>query len=281
MKDLAREFKVSQNRIVGLFGLSKGTLYYQAKGYPASRKSTRTRIASQVAAVKAICRERPTYGIPRVKKIAERDFSEKMSYHMTYAIMRENQLVIQKSAPNQSRREHTGKIAVEQPNTRWSSDITSIQLWNGTKAKFTYVLDCCDRTLISWRLGKHIQACDIEQMLQEAIFKRFPTPETKALGLEFLHDNGPEYIEKKFRKQMIVWDVEDCHTPTYSPQSNGISEAFNGTFKRDYVYQGFLDDIETLKAQIGKWVEDYNTFAPHSALNMNTPEEFFKLKIAA
>ena len=60
-----------------------------------------------------------------------------------------------------------------------------------------------------------------------------------------------------------------------------MCEAFNGTFKRDYVYQGYLDNIETLRAQIGKWVADYNTFAPHSALGMKTPAGFFKLKLVA
>ncbi|MFT4858499.1 MAG: putative transposase, partial [Algoriphagus sp.] len=30
-----------------------------------------------------------------------------------------------------------------------------------------------------------------------------------------------------------------------------------------------------------QWVEEYNTFAPHSALNMKTPNEFYNFKIAA
>ncbi len=33
--------------------------------------------------------------------------------------------------------------------------------------------------------------------------------------------------------------------------------------------------------QIEKWVADYNTFDPHSALGMKTPAEFFKLKLVA
>ena len=60
-----------------------------------------------------------------------------------------------------------------------------------------------------------------------------------------------------------------------------MCEAFNGTFKRDYVYQNCLDDLETLNEQIGDWVRDYNTYAPHSALGMKTPEEYFNLKLAA
>lgn len=272
---------MSQNRIHGLFGTSKGTLYYKKKGYPVGRKSHKERPPEQVSVVRKICGDRPTYGVPRVRRIAERDYGEKMSYHRVYSIMEEEGLLISKTLGQQSRREHTGKISVEEPNTRWASDITSIKLWDGLKARFTYVLDCCDRSIIAWRLGLRMQAVDIEQMIEEAILTRFSKDQIRAPGLEFLHDNGPEYVEKVFRKRLLEWDVVDCHTPSYSPESNGICEAFNGTFKRDYVYQGYLDNIDELRKQIEKWVADYNTFAPHSALGMKTPAEFFKLRQAA
>jgi putative transposase len=60
-----------------------------------------------------------------------------------------------------------------------------------------------------------------------------------------------------------------------------MCEAFNGTFKRDYVYQNCLDSEEEVRKMIHEWVKDYNTFAPHSALGMKTPAEYFNLKIAA
>jgi len=80
---------------------------------------------------------------------------------------------------------------------------------------------------------------------------------------------------------LALWNVKDCRTPTYSPQSNGMCEAFNGTFKRDYVYENCLEDFETVEKQIEQWIEEYNNFAPHSALKMMTPEEFFNYKLAA
>ncbi|WP_394335579.1 hypothetical protein [Algoriphagus formosus] len=30
-----------------------------------------------------------------------------------------------------------------------------------------------------------------------------------------------------------------------------------------------------------KWMNEYNTYAPHSALEMKTPNEFYNFKIAA
>lgn len=272
---------MSLNKIIILLELSKGTLYYKKQDYPKNRNTKKVRRPEQIEVVEKICNERATYGVPRVKAVSSRDYSQSLSYYMVWQIMKEKDLLIKKEVKNRSRREHTGKIMVSDPDKRWASDITSIKLWDGTKARFTYVLDCCDRSIISWRLGIHMQASDIELMLQEAIHKRFPCDITKAPGLQFLHDNGPEYIEKIFKKQLIEWDIENCNTPTYSPESNGMCEAFNGTFKRDYVYQNCLDNLEVLTEQIGAWVNDYNTFAPHSALGMKTPEEFYKLKLAA
>jgi transposase InsO family protein len=53
-------------------------------------------------------------------------------------------------------------------------------------------------------------------------------------------------------------------TPAYSPQSNGLTEAFAKTFKRDYVDGAELRDAEAVLAQLGGWIEDYNTRTPRS-----------------
>lgn len=99
--------------------------------------------------------------------------------------------------------------------------------------------------------------------------------------LQFLHDNGPEFTEKTLKRSLRSWNIDDCNTPTYSAQSNGMCEALNGTFKRDYVYESFLDSAQIVLEQIQQWVDEYNTFAPHSSLEMKTPNEFYNFKIAA
>jgi len=67
-----------------------------------------------------------------------------------------------------------------------------------------------------------------------------------------------------------------CFTPVRSPQSNGMSEAFVKTFKRDYVYVHDRPDARSVIAQLPRWFEDYNESHPHKALRMKSPREFIR-----
>ncbi|MFT4854917.1 MAG: putative transposase [Algoriphagus sp.] len=118
-------------------------------------------------------------------------------------------------------------------------------------------------------------------MLPQALHSCFEDNLPRTGQLQFLHDNDPEFIEKNLKKSLKSLNIDDCNTPTYSPQSNGMCEALNGTFKRDYVYESCLDSAQIVLQQIHQRVEEYNTFAPHSALNMKTPNEYYNFKIAA
>jgi hypothetical protein len=69
-------------------------------------------------------------------------------------------------------------------------------------------------------------------------------------------------------------------TPAYSPESNGLAEAFVGTFKRDYLGDADLRDAESVLAQLAGWIDDYNAQAPHSALGMRSPREYRALILA-
>ena len=66
-----------------------------------------------------------------------------------------------------------------------------------------------------------------------------------------------------------------CHTPCRSPQSNGLVEAFFGSFKRDDVYQACLETLEEVRRQLPAWIEHYNEQAPHGALGMRSPAECY------
>jgi len=184
---------VSINRTIKALGVAKSTIYYKAKVYPDRRRTPRKNLTQQAkASILLITGMKATYGTPRVRTILKRDYNISLSKYMVHRFMKEEGLLITRNRTRGSSRPHTGKIAVNQPNTRWASDITSIKCWNGQKIRFTYILDCCDRSIIAWKAGFHMQACDIEMMLQEAIFNRFGDRLPEKGALQFLHDNGPD-----------------------------------------------------------------------------------------
>ena len=92
--------------------------------------------------------------------------------------------------------------------------------------------------------------------------------------MQWLSDNGPQYTATASVLYAHELGLVPITTPAYSPESNGLAEAFVGTFKRDSVSGAELRDAETVLAQLGGWFDDYNTQAPHSALGMRSPAEY-------
>ena len=89
-----------------------------------------------------------------------------------------------------------------------------------------------------------------------------------------LTDNGAPYTARDTRIFARQLGLKPCFTPVKSPQSNGISEAFVNTLKRDYVRVTPLPNAEIVLELIAGWFEDYNNNHPHSGLKMRSPREF-------
>lgn len=175
----------------------------------------------------------------------------------------------------QSGRRHEGRVQVSEPNRRWASDMTSIRAWDGQKGRLAVMIDCADRMVLAWRFARRMTANDLAEMLREAVWQRFGGARTHAQGIEFLSDNGPEYTSHRFRPFVRAMGLIPCHTPRRSPESNGLAEAFFGSFKRDYVYQACLETVDAVARQLPGWIEHYNQHAPHSALAMQSPAEYY------
>jgi len=94
------------------------------------------------------------------------------------------------------------------------------------------------------------------------------------LAKDRLSDNGPQYTATATVLYAHELGLLPITTPAYSPQSNGMAEAFVKTFKRDYVAGAELRAAESVLAQLGDWFDDYNTRAPHAALGLRSPAEY-------
>jgi transposase InsO family protein len=173
-------------------------------------------------------------------------------------------------------RTHQGKVVTLKSDLRYCSDTFEIRCWNGERVQVVFSLDCCDREAIASRGSvDYPTAITIRDLMAETVEKRFgagvrsvPHP------VERLSDNGPIYTAHATRDFGRGLGLIVCTTPAYSPESNGMAEAFIKTFKRDYVYVNELWSAAHVLAKLPVWFEDYNEFAPHQGLKMKSPREF-------
>jgi putative transposase len=125
-----------------------------------------------------------------------------------------------------------------------------------------------------WR--RHpLTGADIRTLMDRTLWARFGQATLKAPhAVQWLSDNGPQYKATATGLYGHELGLVPITTPAHSPESNGLAEAFVRTFKRDYVVGAELRDAEAVLAQLGGWLDDYNTQAPHSALGMRSPAEY-------
>ena len=195
--------------------------------------------------------------------------------------MKGQNLLLARRYTERSDRAHNGKIVTMRSNLRWCSDGFEFTCWNGDIVRGAFIIDAHDREIIAWCavVNAGISGSDVRDMMLAAVESRFAGHRAPH-QIEMLSDNGLPYIAKDtciFARQL---GLKPCFTPVKSPQSNGISEAFVNTLKRDYVNVTPLPDAVTVLGLIAGWFEDYNENHPHSGLKMRSPREYIAAQTA-
>ena len=168
----------------------------------------------------------------------------------------------------------TGKVMTLHSNTRWCSDAFEIHCFNAEKVYVTFCLDCHDREAISFvAYDRPLVALDIQELMLRSVDKRFAIKRSHRV-IQWLSDRGSIYRSPQTVQMARQLGLESCFTKAYSPQSNGMAEAFVGTIKRDYVYTSDCCDAKTTLKLLKNWFKSYNETAPHSALGMMSPVEY-------
>lgn len=232
-----------------------------------------------VREIEALLEARPTYGYRRITAMLNRPRREQgdalVNHKRVYRLMREHKLLLTRHS-GKIQRPHNGKVATLASDLRWCSDIFQINCSNGDRVHVAFALDCCDREALGFvAKPAHLCSVDIQDLATDAVENRFGAHAARApRPLEWLSDNGPQYTSRDTQGFLRDAGFLVRNTPAYSPESNGLAEAFVKTFKRDYVYVGDVSSAETVLRKLPAWFDDYNSAHPHKALGMRSPTEF-------
>jgi transposase InsO family protein len=108
-------------------------------------------------------------------------------------------------------------------------------------------IDCHDREVPAYVASpRPLTGADIRTLMDRTLWARFGEAVLKAPhAIQWLSDNGPQYTATATVLYAHELGLVPITTPAYSPESNGLAEAFVGTFKRDYLGDADLRDAET------------------------------------
>lgn len=228
--------------------------------------------------IKNILKKRPTYGYKRVTAMLNQKQRLKglpvFNRKRVYRIMSMNGLVLPKSIGRERKHAPTGKVITLHSNTRWCSDCFEIKCFNGEKVYVGFTLDCHDRECLAVVSSKEpLNSIDMQELMLKGVESRFSSRRAPR-EIEYLSDRGSIYRAKDTVQFARLLGLKSCFTAAYSPESNGMAEAFVKTFKRDYVYVSDCYDAATVMKLIEGWIKDYNEMAPHSGLGMKSPLQY-------
>ena len=268
--------------VASTLGVSRSNLHDRLRGATGPRRRYhKAQDAVLLPLITALVSARPSYGYRRITAVLNRQLRiqglSPVNHKRVYRIMQLNNLLLARKYTERPDLAHDGKVIVMRSNLRWCSDGFEFTCWNGDIIRGAFIIDAHDREVIAWRavVNAGISGSDVRDMMLEAVEKRFGgyrAPQT----VEMLSDNGAPYTAKETRIFARQLGLKPCFTPVKSPQSNGMSEAFVNTLKRDYVRVTPLPEAKTVLGLIDGWIEDYNENHPHSGLKMRSPREFIR-----
>jgi len=256
--------------------VSRSNLYEKPVGVRTKRSPTDD--AEALASLQEVVGIRCTYGYRRAAAMVNRARKaagqKPINHKRAYRLLKENGLLLPRYVGHTEKR-HEGQVVTLKSDLRWCSDGFEFRCWDGSKVHVVFSLDCCDREVIAYEAStSYPTGQTVRNVMAATVEARFGKSKTVPHPLEWLSDNGPQFIADETRHFGKSLGLTVCNTPSYSPESNGMAEAFVKTFKRDYVYVNELRSAESVLALLPGWFEDYNSVHPHKGLKMMSPREF-------
>jgi transposase InsO family protein len=268
--------------VADALGVSRSNLAERLKGTSKPRGPYRkAEDADVLPSIRRLVGERPSYGYRRIAALLNRERraadQAPVNAKRVHRIMGQHAMLLTKHTAMRKGRVHDGKVMVMRSNLRWCSDGLEFTCWNGEVVRMAFIIDAFDREIIAWSAVANagISGSDVRDMMLEAVEKRFRAMRASQ-PVEHLSDNGSAYTARETRLFAVALNLVPCFTPVASPQSNGMSESFVKTLKRDYIRLSPIPDAETALRLIHGWIEDYNEIHPHSALKMASPRQFIR-----
>lgn len=154
---------------------------------------------------------------------------------------------------------HDGRICTDAPNVRWATDGAKIwTLEDGWLWVFTTV-EHWNGELLGHHVCKRGDRLAAYEPVAQAVQRVFGSCEAGAArGVELRHDHGSQYLTDYFQGQSRFHGFTPSFAFVGEPQTNGVVERFNRTFKEQIIHGQTYKNREELATALSAFADLYN-----------------------
>jgi len=268
VKNVVNRFGISERRACKIIGQSRSTQRYMEKRLPDEDEITGKTVES--------ASQYGRYGYRMITAML-RNMGYRINHKRVYRIWRKLGLKVPQKQPKRRRiwlnDDSCIRLRAEHPNHVWSYDFVESKTSKGRRIKILNVIDEYTRECLTSYPAYGLRSSNVQDVLRDLMIRR-GTPEY------IRSDNGSEFIARNLQELLKTMEVAPMYILPGSPWENGYVESFNGTMANELLDREIFDNLHEARVLIGRWVEEYNTIRPHSALGYRSPAPAAHLKTA-
>ncbi|MHB8392068.1 MAG: IS3 family transposase [Acidobacteriaceae bacterium] len=157
------------------------------------------------------------------------------------------------------------QLAITRANQVWALDTTYIPMSRGF-VYLTAVVDVASRRVLSHKVAITMEACHAQEILEEA-FARYGVPEIVNT------DQGSQFTAEEFTRAVLDRGCKLSMDGRGAWRDNVFVERLWRSVKYECVYLKAYDGVRAARADIGRYMDWFNTGRAHSSLNDLTPQQ--------
>jgi transposase InsO family protein len=273
------QYRIPHATTCRALGLSQASFYKWRHGDASPQRARRDQL--RIAIRRLFAAHKGRYGSPRITAdLCEEGW--RVSVNTVAAIMAEQGL----RARPKRRRHHTTRagrgrwrapdlvgrdFAAATLNQKWCGDGTEIATEEG-KLYLDSVLDIASRRIVGFAMSNHHDTDCAYGALAMAVAVRGGTE--AVAGVIFHTDQGSEYTAHRFRTACERIGIRQSMGRAGWALDNAVIESWHSTLEFELrSFQHFATRAEARTA-VAAWIDDYNRYRRHSALQMRSPIDF-------
>jgi putative transposase len=181
----------------------------------------------------------PTYGVRKLAWVINREgqLERRVNWKAIYRILKLKGWIQNKKRRGSRPRVKVSRSVASRPNERWALDTTHFPTKKGW-CHMTAVIDCCDRSILGWRISYSGKTKVAVAALEDAFAARKPDA-----GLILRSDNGLVFSSKHFRLSAIKNRCDQAFITPYTPEQNGMIERWFRTLEEECFWRRSFDDL--------------------------------------